>query len=80
MSTDSPAGATAVPVEVRDRVEPEAPEVPADARISQALLRFEIAMRTFSAGLPVDWGCACVQMARALVEADELEPEREGTR
>lgn len=47
--------------------EPAAPvtESPAE-RIQMALLHFEITLRTYSAGLPVDWSYACYQMARAL--------------
>lgn len=41
-------------------------------RIQTALLHFEITMRTYASGLPVDWGDTCVRMARALA------PEGEG--
>ena len=38
-------------------------------RIADALLRFEIGLRTHSAGLPVDWSYVAYRMAVALVKA-----------
>jgi len=54
-----------------------------EARIADALLHFEIALRTHSARLPVEWDFVAYQMARALngqpgdldgVEVTELGP------
>lgn len=41
----------------------------AAAQIDGALLHFEIALRTHSAGLPVDWGHVAVRMAQTLLQA-----------
>lgn len=68
MSTDA---GVLVPIDLFERGESD------DERVGVALLHFRIGLETFSAGLPVDWAHVAYRMARALVEADELEPERQ---
>ena len=45
-----------------------------------ALLHFEIGARTFAAGLPVDWGYVCWEMARCLMDEAEASALEDGAR
>lgn len=46
-------------------------------QIDGALLHSEIALRTFSSGLPVDWAHVVYRMTRTLLEADGSEQEED---